>query len=405
MNGAQRADRSHRLARIAAPASILLALTIAGTSVPGDAAERRELATAVGPVHVERVATGLKRPWAMTFLPDGGMLVTEEAGRLLRISPDGEVVTSFSGLPPIYTKGNGGLFDIKLDPAFVENSTIYFAFAEPAGDGSGKAGTSVARATVRGDRLENLQIIFQQSPKVADERNFGGRLLFDGDGRLFVMLGDRFAQDLVQPLDNTIGTVVRIASDGSVPSGNPFADHSTAAPEIWSYGHRNIEGAALHPETGALWIHEFGPDGGGELNIVEAGRNYGWPLTSWGRHYSGKDIPDPPARPELARSIFHWNPVVSPSGMAFYTGDLLPEWRGNLMLGGLSSHWLVRLTLRGDRVVSEERIDLGARIRDVVQGPDGALYLLTDQPKGEILRLTASRRGKDHSSFEESVPN
>ncbi|WP_119461418.1 PQQ-dependent sugar dehydrogenase [Rhodospirillaceae bacterium SYSU D60014] len=365
----------------------------------------RTVETATGPIRAEPVATGLKRPWSLVFLPDGSMLVAEESGQLLRVPQSGNISKPLSGLPEVYTTGNGGLLDVRLDPDFASNRRIYFAFAEPAGDGSGKAGTSVARAVLHKDHISDLEIIFRQTPKVADERNFGGRLAFAPDGTLFVMLGDRFALDLVQDLSNTIGALVRINADGSVPQDNPFVGRQGVRPEIWSYGHRNIEGGAFHPQTQDLWIHEFGPLGGDELNIPRPGLNYGWPLVSWGRHYSGEDIPDPPTRPELAQSIYHWNPVISPSGMTFYTGALIPEWQGNILIGGLSSNALIRLTLRGDRVIAEERIEMGARIRDIVQGPDGALYLLTDQPKGEILRLTAADKPRDQTSFEESVPD
>lgn len=346
----------------------------------------RTLDAAAGTLRVDTVASGLQFPWSLIFLPDGEMLVSEKhPGRLRRVSQSGKVSPPLDGLPKIFAKGNGGLLGLALDPEYDDNNRLYFAYSEP-GDG-GKAGLAVGRGVLHEDRVANVEVVFRQTPKVDDDRNFGGRLTFAPDGMLFVMTGDRFALDLVQDRSNTIGALVRIEPDGDTPPDNPFVGQEGFDSRIWSYGHRNIEGGAINPRTGQLWIHEFGPWGGDELNIPEPGRNYGWPLVSWGRHYSGRDIPDPPTRPDLAGSIFMWNPVISPSGMSFYQGASIPAWRGNLLLGGLSSTDLIRLTLDGDRVIAEERINFGGRIRDVAQGRDGALYVLTDQPKGEIFRL------------------
>lgn len=355
-------------------------------------AEDKVIETEIGPVKIETVARGLTHPWALASLPDGRMLVTERAGRLRAVSEKGQLSEPISGVPEVLAKGQGGLLDVALDPDFSANRLVYLSYAEP---GEGGASTAVARGRLNeaATALEDVEVIFRQQPKVDGNNHFGSRLVFSRDGKLFVTLGERFKFEPAQDLSDHLGTIVRINPDGSVPADNPFVDRDDALPEIWSYGHRNVQGAALHPETGVLWTHEFGPRGGDELNIPEAGRNYGWPLVSWGRHYSGQNIPDPPTRPDLAQSIHHWNPVISPSGMTFYTGEMVPEWRGNILIGGLSSQALVRLTLDGQQVTDEERIDIDERIRDVHQGDDGAVYLLTDQPNGEILRLTPAENG------------
>jgi glucose/arabinose dehydrogenase len=355
-------------------------------------AEDRLIETEAGPIKVETLARGLDHPWALASLPDGRMLVTERAGRLRSVAKEGELSEPISGVPEVAAKGQGGLLDVALDPDFASNRLIYLSYAEP---GEGGASTAVARGRLNdaATALEDVEVIFRQQPKVSGNNHFGSRLVFARDGALFVTLGERFKFDPAQDLSNHLGKIVRIRPDGSAPSDNPFVGRDDAKPEIWSYGHRNVQGAALHPESGVLWIHEFGPRGGDELNIPEPGRNYGWPLVSYGEHYSGEDIPDPPTRPDLAQPIYHWTPVISPSGMIFYTGEMFPEWRGNILIGGLSSEALVRLALDGQRVTGEERIEMDARIRAVHQGDDGAVYLLTDQSDGEILRLTPAKDG------------
>ena len=337
-----------------------------------------------GPIAVEVVADGLVHPWSLAFLPDGRMLVTERPGRLRIVSEDG-LSAAVAGVPEVFAEGQGGLLDVELDPDFSENALVYLSFAEP---GAGGASTAVARGRFEGEALRDVEVIFRQEPKVGGGAHFGGRLAFAPDGTLFVTMGERFKFDPAQDLSNHLGTIARINPDGTVPEDNPFVGQENALPEIWSYGHRNVEGAFVHPGTGVLWAHEMGPQGGDELNIPEAGRNYGWPVVSWGEHYDGGDIPDPPTRPEFARSIRHWNPVISPSGMTLYTGEAFPEWQDSVLIGGLSSRALVRLEIDGEEVTGEERIDMGARIREVAQGPDGAIYLLTDQSDGELLRLT-----------------
>ena len=310
--------------------AVVMACLAAPVSVP---AQDRVIATERGRVAVETVAGGLERPWGLAFLPDGRMLVTERPGRLRIVARDGGLSEPLAGVPEVVDRGQGGLLDVALDPDFAANRLVYLAYAEPGGD---RAWTAVARGRLPDAALEDVHVIFRQEPKVKGGRHFGSRLVFAGDGTLFVTLGDRGKEDPAQDLSNTIGTIVRINPDGSVPADNPFVGRSDARPEIWSYGHRNVQGADLHPGTGRLWTHEFGPRGGDELNIPEPGHNYGWPLVSWGRHYSGIDIPDPPTRPDLAPSVHHWDPVISPSGMAFYTGDVFPGWKGNLLIGGLS---------------------------------------------------------------------
>ncbi|HET7852539.1 MAG TPA: PQQ-dependent sugar dehydrogenase [Methyloceanibacter sp.] len=347
--------------------------------------------TKAGTIKVETVATGLSHPWGLAFLPDGRMLVTERTGTLRLVSKDGELSAPLSGVPDVVVRGQGGLLDVALDPDFKSNNLVYLSYSEA---GEGGAGTAVALGKLGDGGLENVEVIFRQEPKVEGGNHFGSRLVFAPDGKLFVTLGERFTFAPAQDLTNDLGKIVRINPDGSVPKDNPFVGRKDARPEIWSYGHRNPQGAAIHPETGRLWEVEFGPMGGDELNIPRAGKNYGWPVVSWGSHYDGRQIPKPPSHPEFADAIYHWNPVISPSGITFYTGDAIPAWKGNLLIGGLSSQAIVRLTLDGEKVVEEERIPMGTRIRDVVQGPDGAVYALTDEGNGEILRLTLENSPK-----------
>ena len=344
--------------------------------------------TKAGTIKVETVATGLSHPWGLAFLPDGRMLVTERSGTLRLVSKDGKLSPPLSGVPKVVVAGQGGLLDVAIDPDFKSNSLVYLTYSEP---GEGGAGTAVARGKLGESGLDGVEVIFRQEPKVGGGNHFGSRLVFAPDGKLFVTLGERFTFAPAQDLTNDLGKIVRINPDGSVPKDNPFVGRTDARPEIWSYGHRNPQGAAIHPETGKLWETEFGPMGGDELNIPQAGANYGWPVVSWGSHYTGEDIPDPPTHPEFADAIYHWNPVISPSGITFYTADAIPAWKGNLLIAALSGQAIVRLTLDGEKVVDEERIPMGARIRDVVQGPDGAIYALTDEGNGKILRLTLEK--------------
>jgi aldose sugar dehydrogenase len=347
--------------------------------------------TKAGTIKVETVATGLSHPWGLAFLPDGRMLVTERSGTLRLVSKDGKLSPALSGVPKVVVAGQGGLLDVAIDPDFKSNNLVYLTYSEP---GEGGAGTAVARGKLGESGLDGVEVIFRQEPKVEGGNHFGSRLAFAPDGKLFVTLGERFTFTPAQDLTNDLGKIVRLNPDGSVPKDNPFVGRTDARPEIWSYGHRNPQGAAIHPETGKLWETEFGPMGGDELNIPQAGQNYGWPVVSWGSHYDGRAIPKPPSHPEFADAIYHWNPVISPSGITFYTADAIPAWKGNLLIAALSGQAIVRLTLDGEKVVGEERIPMGARIRDVVQGPDGAVYALTDEGNGEILRLTLENSPK-----------
>lgn len=341
-------------------------------------------------VRVDEVATGLKSPWALAFLPDGDMLVSEKDGNLLVVSPDGKASKPLSGVPEVDSRGQGGLLDVVLDPKFAENRMVYITFSE-AGDGGN--GTAVARGRLRDDRsgLDDTQVIFQQLPKVQSTGHYGSRLAFGPDGTLFVTLGERQRfQERAQQLSTHFGKVVRINADGGVPGDNPYADgRDGARREIWSYGHRNPQSAAINPATGRLWVVEHGAKGGDEINIPEAGKNYGWPVISYGVNYDGSKIGEGREKSGMEQPLHYWDPSIAPSGMAFYTGDLFPQWRGDLFVGALKTKELVRVDLDGDRVVGEEKLltDLGARIRDVRQGPDGALYVLTDATNGKLLRL------------------
>ena len=372
-------------------AALLLAASLYAAA-PAQAGQTH--ATGAASIRVETVASGLHHPWGLAFLPDGRMLVTERKGLLRVVTPDGEVSGAIYGVPEVEARGQGGLLDVALDPAFAENRLVYLSYAE-AGEGR-LNGTAVARGRLEGDsafQLKDVEVIFRQQPKKDSHLHFGSRLVFDKDGHLFIALGERSRvgmREEAQALDSHLGKVVRIFPDGSVPEDNPFIGQDGAQPEIWSYGHRNQQGAALHPETGQLWTNEHGPRGGDELNIAHAGRNYGWPLVSHGVNYDLTPVgTGEKSAPGIEDPIHHWTPSIGVSGMAFYTADAIPGWTGNLFVGGLARPGLYRLTLDGDRVTGEERLlaDLGKRIRDVRQGPDGALYLLTDAPNGEILRI------------------
>ena len=342
------------------------------------------------PVTAQPVATGLVHPWGLVFLPDGRMLVTERPGRLRIVDKDGKLSAPLSGVPDVYARGQGGLLDVALSPRFASDQLVYLSFSEP---GEGGAGTAVARGRLAGNGLEQVQVIWRQTPKVESPNHWGSRLEFGKDGTLFVTTGDRFRfRERVQDLGSTIGKVVRINADGSIPSDNPFVKREGARPEIWSYGHRNLQGAALDPASGQLWTLEHGARGGDELNRPQPGRNYGWPVITYGVDYSGVRIGEGAARAGMEQPVYYWDPVIAPSGAVFYTADAYPGWKGSLFVGSLSPGGLVRLTLEGDQVRREERYlaDIG-RVRDVVQGPDGLLYLLIDASNGSIQRLVPRR--------------
>lgn len=350
--------------------------------------------TSAGPIAVENLADGLEHPWGLAFLPDGRLLVTERnSGELHILGLDGKLSDPVEGTPTVYAQGQGGLMDVALDPDFAENGYVYLSYAAPGPEGS--AATALGRGRFADDRIEGFEVLFRQEPWITGSKHFGNRIAFSPEGHVFLALGERFQFDPAQDPSNHLGAVVRINRDGSVPEDNPFVGDPNAADEIWSYGHRNIESAAIDPETGALWVVEMGPLGGDELNRPEAGRNYGWPAVSWGINYDGTEIPDPPTRPEFADAVKQWTPVISPSGMAFYTGSVFPEWRGSALIGSLTRQALVRVRVEGDAVVEEEIIPLDARIRDVEQGPDGHVYVLTDKDDGNVWRLSPLEPGED----------
>ncbi len=345
-------------------------------------------------LQVTTVASGLSSPWALAFLPDGRMLVTEKAPGAIRfVGANGKLSAPIPGLPRSDDRKQGGMLDVGIGADYAQSGMIYWSYAEPREGGNG---TAVARGRLvdgPAPRVEGVEVIFRMQPTLDSTLHFGGRLVFAPDGKLFVMLGERSilpGRAQAQDLGSHFGKVVRINPDGSVPPDNPFVNRPGARPEIWSYGHRNIESAALDAQ-GRLWEVEMGPQGGDELNRPERGRDYGWPTITYGEEYSGQPIGRAITQAEgMEQPVYYWDPVISPSGMVFYSGDLFPEWRGNAFVGGLSSKALVRLVIEGDRVVGEERLltDRNVRVREVAQGPDGALYVLTDAPNGALLRIT-----------------
>ena len=358
--------------------------------LPNSACAQSEPQTFNSRLHRFRVVTltnALEHPWGLAFLPDGRMLVTERPGRLRIVEQDGTLSAPIAGVPAVAADGQGGLLDVALAPDFAQSRTIYLSYSEP-GDG-GSAGTSVARARLGDNGLENVHVVFRQEPKVSGGAHFGSRLVFARDGNLFITTGDRQNRPFVQDLTKLQGKVVRIRPDGSIPPGNPFVNREGARPEIWSYGHRNIQGAALHPETGQLWTVEHGARGGDELNAPKAGKNYGWPVITYGRDYSGAPIGEGQRKEGMEQPVHYWDPSIAPSGLMFYTGNRFPNWRGNLFVGALGFQLLARLELDGERVRAEERLleDMNRRIRAVVQGPDGFIYLLTDESDGRIMRI------------------
>ncbi|HKY90069.1 MAG TPA: PQQ-dependent sugar dehydrogenase [Nevskiaceae bacterium] len=344
----------------------------------------------LGTVRVTEVTTGLQHPWGLAFLPDGRMLVTEKPGRLLLLAADGALIAPIDGLPRIYVRSQAGLLDVVVSPTFASDGLVYLSYAEPNASGDA-AGTSVLRGRLVEHALRDVQVIYRQEPKLSTGVHTGSRLVFDDSGHLFIAQGENNQRPTSQDLDKLQGKLVRIHPDGSVPKDNPFVDRAGVRPEIWSYGHRNMQGAALHPKTRRLWTSEHGPRGGDELNIPEAGKNYGWPLITYGINYSGLPIPEAKgtSAPGLEQPHHYWKVSPALSGMAFYSGDRIPAWRNSLFLGSLAQACLIRLELDGDRIVGEERLltDAGHRIRDVRQGPDGLLYVLTDAGNGKLLRV------------------
>src|SRR5262249_22494978 len=367
-------------------AVVLTVLALAGVA--------QTFRSSAGDLAVETVAGSLSHPWSLAFLTDGRMLVTERPGRLRIVSRDGKLSPPLGGVPKVFAQGQGGLHDVVLDRDHAQNRTIYFCYAEPVGNG---ARTALARARLVDEgapRLEDVNVIFHQDGPLSSGNHFGCRIVQMPDRNLFLTLGEHFTErDQAQNLGNHLGKIVRIRPDGTVPPDNPFVGRSGAKPEIWSYGHRNPQGLAINPASGKVWEHEHGPRGGDEINIPQAGRNYGWPVIGYGIDYSGAKIHASTHQAGMEQQIRYWVPSIAPSGMAFLAGDGFPGWRGNLFVGALAGKALVRLELDGEQVTREERLlhDLGERIRDVREGPDGALWLLTDSAAGRSVRLTRER--------------
>ncbi|MCG7990224.1 MAG: PQQ-dependent sugar dehydrogenase [Candidatus Thiodiazotropha lotti] len=336
----------------------------------------------------EIVTDQLSHPWAMVFMPDGAMLITEKNGKLRYLDAAGNLdPIPIQGLPEIRAHGQGGLLDVTLHPDFESNRYIYISYAERTGN---RYGTTVMRGKLKNHALEESEVIFRLSNKTKSRHHFGSRLVFDNQGFLFITLGDRGDGPRAQDLDDHAGSLIRLHDDGRIPQDNPFKDNSKAKPEIYSYGHRNIQGAALHPASGSLWTHEHGPQGGDEINIPESGRNYGWPIITYGVNYViGTKIGEGTHKVGMEQPVHTWIPSIAPSGMSFYTGEQFPQWKGNLFVGSLKFQQLVRLEIDNNKITHEERLltDKLGRIRDVRQGPDGMLYLLTDERKGKLVKI------------------
>ena len=341
--------------------------------------------------HAFRVVTllpGLENPWSVAFLPDGRMLVTERAGRLRLVGPDFRLMPqAIEGLPEIVERGQGGLLDVVLHPQYAQNGWIYWAYNAP---GPGGWGTALARGKLQGQRMTEVQVLFSMQPKTRSSQHFGGRIVFDQAGMLYLTLGDRGDMARAQKLDDHAGSVIRLHDDGRVPADNPFSKRAGALPEKWTLGNRNMQGAALHPQTGELWTHEHGPQGGDEVNVMRSGLNYGWPVITYGVNYGlGTRIGEGHSKPGMVQPLHVWVPSIAPSGMAFVSGSRFPQWQGNLLVGALRGQMLVRLVLDGEKVLHEERMlqSRVGRIRDVRMGPDGLVYLLSDGPDGALMRL------------------
>jgi glucose/arabinose dehydrogenase len=380
------------LVTIALTAATLLTATF--LIATGTRGQDTTFASSAGQLEVQTVATGLVHPWALAFLPDGKMLVTERPGRMRVVTPEGQLSSPLKGVPDVWAAGQGGLLDVVTDKSFAQNKTIYFCYAERTG-GGGR--TAVARAKLNdgSGRLDELKIIFRQDGPLTSGNHYGCRIAQASDGNLFVTLGDHFTyRNEAQNLGNHLGKLIRITTDGTAPPDNPFVGRDGAKPEIWSFGHRNEQGLAINPATGDLWEVEHGPRGGDEVNIIGKGKNYGWPVIGYGVDYSGATIHETRAKDGMEQPVKYWVPSISPSGMAFYNGKLFPKWSGSLFSGALSGKMLVRLTLDGNSVTGEERLlqNLHERIRDVRQGPDGALWLLTDNSAGRVLRVSPAEK-------------
>ncbi|AZD29647.1 PQQ-dependent sugar dehydrogenase [Pseudomonas chlororaphis] len=366
---------------------------VLSSALPAAAATRQQLRSEQGPLSVTPVVEGLDHPWALAFLPDRqGILVTERPGNLRLVGADGKLSAPLGGVPQVWAKGQGGLLDVVLSPDFKQDRLVYLSYAEGGGEG-GTAGTAVGRGRLSEDltTLKDFQVIFRQAPKLSTGNHFGSRLVFDRDGYLFITLGENNERPTAQDLDKLQGKIVRLYPDGRIPEDNPFVGQPGVRPEIWSYGHRNPQGAALNPWSGTLWDNEHGPRGGDEINLIERGKNYGWPLATHGIDYSGAPIAEAEGKtaPGTVGPRHVWEKSPAISGMAFYDGDRFKAWQHNLFIGALASRELIRLQFDGDKVGHEERLlgELKERIRDVRQGPDGYLYVLTDEDKGRLYKV------------------
>ena len=378
----------HSLAFRALVSAFLLASVT--SAVLAQAPSFELLSADAGAIRADVITDGLEHPWGLAELPDGRLLITERPGRLRLVTPaDSSAGVLVSGTPKVWARGQGGLLDVALSPDFATDRLVYLTYAE-AGDG-GTAGTALGRGTLSEDAgaLSDFEVLWRMTPKVEGPNHFGSRVIFVGDSLMFVSTGERFKFDPAQDPDTELGTVVRLLRDGSVPADNPVLGEADAAPGVYSYGHRNIQAMALDPATGAVWVAEFGPLGGDELNRLEPGANYGWPLVSWGRDYDGTDRPDPPTRPEFADAAIQWTPTISPSGMCFYDGNMFEAFRGDAFIGGLTAMGLVRVRTVSPGVAEEvERLPLEARTRDVEVSADGSLLVLTDEDDGKLIRLS-----------------
>jgi glucose/arabinose dehydrogenase len=392
--------------------AFLVVATSAYGQTPSTTPPPDTVTSSAGNIRIERLAT-LEFPWGLALLPDGRLLITEKPGRL-RIWANGKLSDPVQGVPKVVYRGTpndqGGLLDVEIDPDFASNNLVYLSYVEAAEPQPANAaetadarfanyldltdnivrGGVVARGRLDGNQLRDVQVIWRQEPKTIGRGHFGNRLVFAEDGKLFITSGERMRFDPAQSLASNLGKVVRINADGSIPKDNPFVSQEGARGDIWSYGHRNMLSIALDPASRQLWVVEMGPLGGDELNLIERGKNYGWPFVSNGDNYNSSAIPDHPSRKDLQAPVRSWSPVISPSGAIFYTGSLFSGWRGSLIAGGLSSQALIRLTLDGQRVANEERIDMKRRIRDLIQTSDGAILVVVDDKSGDLLRLTPS---------------
>ena len=380
-------DRS----RISAAFLLLITLTTLPLAQGQSTASPTKSSATNGSAKAVVVAEGLDHPWAMTFLPGepaGRMLVTERAGTMRIVAADGKVGAPLAGIPAVHAVGQGGLLDVVAAPDFAQSRSIYFSFAQPV---SGRARTAVASAQLGDGKLENVKVIFAQADIVGGGGHFGSRIVIAKDGSLFITTGERYSEkDKSQSLETHLGKVIHINADGSAPKDNPFVNTPNARKEIWSYGHRNMQGAAVHPVTGKLWTSEHGPQGGDEINVPLAGKNYGWPVIGYGIDYSGLRMHESSAKAGMEQPIHYWVPSIAPSGMAFYTADRFPQWKHSLFVGALAAQHLARLTVDGEKVIAEERLlaNRKERFRDVRQGPDGYIYALTDEANGKILRVS-----------------